>query len=59
MNKKPNIVFIFTDQQRADTMGYADDPVALTPHTDRLASEGVVFRRCCTNSPVCMTLGRA
>ena len=52
--KKPNIVFIFTDQQRADTMGYADDPVAITPHTDRLASEGVVFRRCCTNSPVCM-----
>ena len=55
MSKKPNILFIFTDQQRADTMGYADDPVALTPHTDRLASEGVVFRRCCTNSPVCMT----
>ena len=53
--KKPNILFIFTDQQRADTMGYADDPVALTPHTDRLATEGVVFRRCCTSSPVCMT----
>ena len=55
MNENPNIVFIFTDQQRADTMGYAEDPVAITPHTDRLASEGVVFRRCCTNSPVCMT----
>ena len=51
MSKKPNILFIFTDSSRADTMGYADDPVALTPHTDRLASEGVVFRRCCTNSP--------
>ena len=36
-------------------MGFADDPVAITPHTDRLASEGVVFRRRCTNSPVCMT----
>ena len=53
--KQPNILFIFTDQQRADTMGYADDSVALTPHSDRLASEGVVFRRCCTGSPVCMT----
>ena len=52
---KPNIVFIFTDQQRADTMGYAGDPVAITPHTDRLAAEGVVFSRCCTSSPVCMT----
>jgi arylsulfatase len=53
--QKPNIVFIFTDQQRSDTMGYAGDPVAITPHTDRLAEEGVVFPHCCTSSPVCMT----
>ncbi len=52
---QPNIVLIFTDQQRSDTMGYAGDPVAITPHTDRLASEGVVFPKCCTSSPVCMT----
>ena len=52
--EKPNIVLIFTDQQRADTMGYAGDPVARTPHTDRLAAEGVVFQRCCATSPVCM-----
>ena len=44
MTDKPNIVFIFTDQQRADTFGYAGDPVAITPHADRLAAEGVVFR---------------
>ncbi len=54
MTDKPNIVLIFTDQQRADTMGYAGDPVALTPNTDRLAGSGVVFRRCCATSPVCM-----
>ncbi|MCY4531431.1 MAG: sulfatase-like hydrolase/transferase [Gammaproteobacteria bacterium] len=53
--QKPNIVFIFTDQQRSDTMGYAGDPVAITPHTDRLAAEGVVFPHCVTSSPVCMT----
>ena len=53
--EKPNIVFIFTDQQRSDTMGYAGDPVAITPNTDRLAAEGVVFPHCCTSSPVCMT----
>lgn len=52
---KPNIVFIFTDQQRADTMGYAGDLVAITPHLDRLAAESTVFSRCCTSSPVCMT----
>ena len=54
MSSKPNLVLIFTDQQRADTMGYAGDPVARTPHVDRLAAEGVVFRRCCATSPVCM-----
>lgn len=52
---KPNIVFIFTDQQRADTMGYAGDSVAITPHLDRLAGQGTVFNRCFTSSPVCMT----
>ena len=55
MTNKPNIVFIFTDQQRADTFGYAGDPVAITPNADRLAAEGVVFPRCCASSPVCMT----
>jgi arylsulfatase len=54
-SQKPNIVFIFTDQQRSDTMGYAGDPVAITPNIDRLAAEGVVFPHCCTSSPVCMT----
>ena len=55
MTGKPNIVLIFTDQQRADTFGFAGDPVAITPHADRLAGEGVVFTRCCASAPVCMT----
>ena len=51
---RPNIVFIFSDQQRADTMGHAGDPVAITPHLDQLAAQGTVFSRCYTSSPVCM-----
>jgi choline-sulfatase len=54
MTNKPNIILIFTDQQRADTMGYAGDPVARTQNIDGLAAEGVVFRRCYATSPVCM-----
>jgi len=54
MTNGPNVVLILTDQQRADTMGHAGDPVARTPNADRLAAEGVVFRRCCATSPVCM-----
>lgn len=54
MGSKPNIVFIFPDQQRGDVVGFAGNPVVRTPNLDRLASESVSFSRCITNSPVCM-----
>ncbi len=54
MAKKPNIVYIFSDQHRGDTMGCAGNPAAITPNMDRLAAEGVNFEQCCTNSPLCM-----
>ena len=54
MANKPNILFIFPDQHRGDTMGCAGDPVARTSNLDRLAAEGVLFGRCSTNSPLCM-----
>ena len=54
MAEKPNIILIFSDQHRGDVMGCAGNPAALTPNLDRLASEGVLFPRCCTNSPLCM-----
>jgi len=56
MTGKPNIVLIFTDQQRADTMGYAGDPVARTPNTDRLAGDGVVFRSSRKGIPIIGTI---
>ena len=36
---KPNIVFIFSDQHRGDTLGSVGYPVIRTPHLDRIASE--------------------
>ncbi|MBL7174465.1 MAG: sulfatase-like hydrolase/transferase [Desulfobacteraceae bacterium] len=54
MSNKPNIVFIFSDQHRGDTTGSVGHPVIRTPHLDRIASEGVNFTRCSTNSPLCM-----
>ena len=53
MADRPNIIFIFPDQHRGDTMGCAGNP-ALTPNLDKLAAEGVHFGRCSTNSPLCM-----
>jgi len=38
-----NIIFYFTDQQRADTCGCYGQPLDITPNLDRLAKEGVKF----------------
>ena len=54
MASRPNIILIFPDQHRGDVVGCAGNPAAQTPNLDRLASEGVQFPRCCTNSPLCM-----
>ena len=49
--EKPNVVFILTDDQRWDCLGCAGHPFLKTPHTDRLAREGVHFRQAfCTTS---------
>lgn len=50
---RPNIVFIITDDQRADMLGLAGHPVAQTPHIDRLGREGAWFRNFFTVLPLC------
>jgi len=42
-----------TDQMRWDAMGCSGDWVK-TPNLDRIASEGVRFSNCVTNTPVCI-----
>jgi len=51
----PNILLIFTDQQRADTIHAAGNPIIRTPNLDRLAGEGVLFSSAYTPSPVCVS----
>ena len=52
--KKPNLLWIMTDQQRADSLGCMGDPAAQTPHLDGLAQSGILFTRAFCQSPVCM-----
>ena len=54
MAEQPNIVLIFSDQHRGDALGCVGNSAARTPHLDGLAGEGVAFKRCSTNSPLCM-----
>ncbi len=51
--KQPNILFIYSDQHRADVMGCAGNELVQTPNLDRLASEGVRFAQAWTESPIC------
>jgi arylsulfatase A-like enzyme len=43
--KRPNILFLFADDQRADTIGAHGNPHIQTPHLDRLAKGGFSFRK--------------
>ena len=44
-DKRPNILFIFADDQRADTIAALGNPIIKTPNLDRLAHRGVAFNR--------------
>jgi arylsulfatase A-like enzyme len=49
-----NILFVTTDQQRYDSLGCNGGRVARTPVIDRLAAEGVNYRRAMNQNVVCM-----
>lgn len=53
MKKRPNIVFYFTDQQRADTLGCYGQKLDVSPVLDELAGGGVLFDNAFTCQPVC------
>lgn len=44
-DSRPNILFLFADDQRADTIAALGNPVIQTPNLDRLAHAGLAFRR--------------
>jgi len=49
----PNILFLFSDQQRWDTLGCYNPAMDFTPHLDQLAAEGARFVDAFTCQPVC------
>lgn len=54
LNKKPNILFLFTDQLRWDFLGFAGAYFLKTPNLDRLASQSINFTRCYSEHPRCV-----
>ncbi len=51
--KKPNIIFILTDDQRFDAIGYAGNKLITTPEMDKLAKEGTYFKNAMVTTPIC------
>ncbi|MCB0006706.1 MAG: sulfatase-like hydrolase/transferase [Anaerolineales bacterium] len=50
---KPNILYVFTDQQRWDTSGLHGNPLDLMPNFDRMAQLGTHLANTFTPQPVC------
>ena len=51
---RPNILLLFTDQQRYDALGCMGNPHIVTPNLDRLADQGCLYRFGHTPNPVCI-----
>jgi N-acetylglucosamine-6-sulfatase len=52
-SSRPNIVFILVDDLRWDELGCMGHPFIKTPHIDRLAHEGALFRNAFMTTPLC------
>ncbi len=51
--KKPNLLFLYTDEQRFDTLAaYGNDQIEM-PNLNRFAEKATVFDECYVTQPVC------
>ncbi|MDE2724996.1 MAG: sulfatase-like hydrolase/transferase [Gemmatimonadota bacterium] len=53
MARRPNVLWLMSDQHNANCTGFAAHPNVRTPNMDRIADEGVVFTRAFCNNPIC------
>ena len=53
MSQGPNLIYVFADQLRLQSCGYAGDELATTPTMDRLATEACDLRQFVASTPVC------
>jgi arylsulfatase len=50
---KRNVLVLFADDWRFDTLGSAGNPTVKTPHLDALAAKGVRFTQNCVTTAIC------
>ncbi len=50
---RPNIIFIITDDHKADALSYLGHKYVKTPHMDQLAKKGIFFKNAFATTPIC------
>lgn len=50
---RPNLVFFFPDEMRADSIASYGNPVTKTPNIDAFAAQGALFKEAHVQNPVC------
>ncbi|MFY0654490.1 MAG: sulfatase [Cyclobacteriaceae bacterium] len=51
--KKPNVIFLLTDDQRWDALGAAGNPIIQTPNLNHLAKNGMMFKNAYVTTSIC------
>jgi arylsulfatase A-like enzyme len=52
-SERPNLLFVFSDQQSSDMLGCSGNTQIITPNVDALAADGIRFTYCISSDPVC------
>ena len=52
--RRPNLLFLLSDQHRGDALGCEGHPLVRTPNLDRLAADGARFARAYVQAPLCV-----
>jgi len=52
--KRPNVLFVFSDEHRWCSLPFTQMPDAVTPTFAQFAGEGTSFDRCISNCPICV-----
>jgi arylsulfatase A-like enzyme len=53
--KRPNFIFLLTDDQRWDTLGVMGNSIVKTPNMDQLARQGIMFSNAYVTTAICCT----
>ncbi|MCE7065908.1 sulfatase [Dyadobacter sp. CY326] len=52
--KRPNIIFLLTDDHRWDALGAMGNKIIQTPNLDQLAGRGILFKKAYVTTAICM-----